>query len=161
MEAATCTAEPADRGNRDCDCDQTIGRRKLFASAVHAHDPCVGAMRDPVGLGAQRRDHHGLHPLGELAYFGETDSSCDPVSPRVHAAMYVGRGIPAVVVIVGERSRSLQAAMPSAVFPIVLARLYDRDTSTALRVILAPDYLASLRFHYGCMLAANGCCLRW
>ncbi len=30
----------------------------------------------------------------------------------------------------------LQAAMPSAVFPIVLARLYDRDTSTALRVIL-------------------------
>ncbi|MEM0925707.1 MAG: AEC family transporter [Planctomycetota bacterium] len=30
----------------------------------------------------------------------------------------------------------LQAAMPAAVFPIVLARLYDRDTSTALRVVL-------------------------
>jgi len=30
----------------------------------------------------------------------------------------------------------LQAAMPSAVFPIVLTRLYDRDTTTALRVIL-------------------------
>lgn len=30
----------------------------------------------------------------------------------------------------------LQAAMPSAVFPIVLARLYNRDTTTALRVIL-------------------------
>ena len=31
----------------------------------------------------------------------------------------------------------LQAAMPSAVFPIVLARLYDKDTTTALNVILA------------------------
>lgn len=31
----------------------------------------------------------------------------------------------------------LQAAMPSAVFPIVLARLYDKDTTTALHVILA------------------------
>ncbi len=30
----------------------------------------------------------------------------------------------------------LQAAMPSAVFPIVLVRLYDRDTATALRVVL-------------------------
>ncbi|MGV3483543.1 MAG: AEC family transporter, partial [Planctomycetaceae bacterium] len=30
----------------------------------------------------------------------------------------------------------LQAAMPSAVFPIVLARLYNCDTTTALRVIL-------------------------
>ncbi len=30
----------------------------------------------------------------------------------------------------------LQAAMPSATFPIVLARLYDKDTTTALRVIL-------------------------
>ncbi len=30
----------------------------------------------------------------------------------------------------------LQAAMPSAVFPIVLARLYEKDTTTALRVIL-------------------------
>ncbi len=30
----------------------------------------------------------------------------------------------------------LQAAMPSAVFPVVLARLYDRDTTTALRVVL-------------------------
>ncbi len=31
----------------------------------------------------------------------------------------------------------LQAAMPAAVFPIVLARLYDRDTATALRVVLS------------------------
>lgn len=31
----------------------------------------------------------------------------------------------------------LQAAMPAAVFPIVLARLYDKDTTTALRVILS------------------------
>jgi len=31
----------------------------------------------------------------------------------------------------------LQAAMPSAVFPIVLTRLYDKDTTTALRVILS------------------------
>jgi malate permease and related proteins len=31
----------------------------------------------------------------------------------------------------------LQAAMPSAVFPIVLARLYDKDVTTALHVILA------------------------
>ncbi|MEM6471752.1 MAG: AEC family transporter [Planctomycetota bacterium] len=30
----------------------------------------------------------------------------------------------------------LQAAMPAAVFPIVLAKLYDRDTATALRVVL-------------------------
>jgi len=31
----------------------------------------------------------------------------------------------------------LQAAMPSAVFPIVLVGLYGRDTATALRVILS------------------------
>lgn len=31
---------------------------------------------------------------------------------------------------------ALQASMPAAVFPIVLARLYDRDTATALRVVL-------------------------
>ncbi|MEO1527821.1 MAG: AEC family transporter [Planctomycetota bacterium] len=30
----------------------------------------------------------------------------------------------------------LQAAMPSAVFPIVLVKLYDRDSETALRVVL-------------------------
>ena len=30
----------------------------------------------------------------------------------------------------------LQAAMPAAVFPIVLAKLYNRDTGTALRVVL-------------------------
>jgi predicted permease len=30
----------------------------------------------------------------------------------------------------------LQAAMPAAVFPIVLAKLYNRDTETALRVVL-------------------------
>ncbi|WP_442506109.1 AEC family transporter [Novipirellula sp. SH528] len=31
----------------------------------------------------------------------------------------------------------LEAAMPAAVFPIVLVRLYERDTSTALRVVLS------------------------
>ncbi len=31
----------------------------------------------------------------------------------------------------------LQAAMPAAVFPIVLVRLYERDTATALRVVLS------------------------
>ena len=30
----------------------------------------------------------------------------------------------------------LQAAMPSAVFPIILTKLYDRDTETSLRVVL-------------------------
>jgi hypothetical protein len=30
----------------------------------------------------------------------------------------------------------LQAAMPAAVFPIVLVRLYNRDTTTAIQVIL-------------------------
>ena len=36
----------------------------------------------------------------------------------------------------------LQAAMPSAVFPIVLVRLYDRDTTTALRVVLGTSLSA-------------------
>ncbi|TWT76236.1 Membrane transport protein [Planctomycetes bacterium CA13] len=31
----------------------------------------------------------------------------------------------------------LEAAMPAAVFPIVIVRLYERDTSTALRVVLS------------------------
>ncbi len=31
----------------------------------------------------------------------------------------------------------LQAAMPAAVFPIVMVRLYERDTATALRVVLS------------------------
>ncbi len=31
----------------------------------------------------------------------------------------------------------LQAAMPTAVFPIVMVRLYERDTETALRVVLS------------------------
>ena len=31
----------------------------------------------------------------------------------------------------------LEAAMPSAVFPIVLVRLYDQDTQTALKVVLS------------------------
>ncbi|TWU66209.1 AEC family transporter [Crateriforma conspicua] len=31
----------------------------------------------------------------------------------------------------------LQAAMPAAIFPIVLVRLYDRDTVTSMRVILS------------------------
>jgi len=37
----------------------------------------------------------------------------------------------------------LESAMPAAVFPIVLVRLYNRDTSTALRVVL-PTSLAGL-----------------
>jgi predicted permease len=35
----------------------------------------------------------------------------------------------------------LQAAMPSATFPIVLVRLYDQDTNTALRVVLGTSLL--------------------
>ncbi|MGB7327695.1 MAG: AEC family transporter [Rubripirellula sp.] len=36
-----------------------------------------------------------------------------------------------------QRVIVLQAAMPAAVFPIVLVRLYERDTETALRVVLS------------------------
>jgi len=36
----------------------------------------------------------------------------------------------------------LQASMPAAVFPIVLVRLYDRDTQTALRVVLSTGLAA-------------------
>ncbi len=36
----------------------------------------------------------------------------------------------------------LQAAMPSAVFPIVLTRLYDKDTETAVRVVVATGLAA-------------------
>lgn len=36
----------------------------------------------------------------------------------------------------------LQAAMPAATFPIVLVRLYDQDTSTALRVTLGTSLVA-------------------
>lgn len=36
----------------------------------------------------------------------------------------------------------LQAAMPAAVFPIVLVRLFDRDTETALRVVVATSLAA-------------------
>jgi hypothetical protein len=31
----------------------------------------------------------------------------------------------------------LQAAMPAAVFPIVLVRMYSRDTTTAIQVIVS------------------------
>ena len=36
----------------------------------------------------------------------------------------------------------LQAAMPAAIFPIVLVRMYDRDTTTALRVVLPTSIAA-------------------
>ena len=36
----------------------------------------------------------------------------------------------------------LEASMPSAIFPIVLIRLYEKDTATALRVILATSLAA-------------------
>jgi predicted permease len=36
----------------------------------------------------------------------------------------------------------LEAAMPAAVFPIVLVRLYERDTDTALRVVLSTSLAA-------------------
>jgi predicted permease len=36
----------------------------------------------------------------------------------------------------------LEAAMPSAIFPIVLVRLYDQDTQTALKVVLATSLAA-------------------
>ena len=38
----------------------------------------------------------------------------------------------------------LQAAMPAAIFPIVLVRLYQRDTETALRVVLVSSLLGIL-----------------
>ena len=38
----------------------------------------------------------------------------------------------------------LQAAMPTAVFPIVLARLYGQDTTTTLRVVLGTNLIAIL-----------------
>lgn len=52
----------------------------------------------------------------------------------------------------------LQAAMPSAVFPIVLVRLFNKDTETALRVVLAtsaagivliPTWLAVGKWWFG------------
>lgn len=48
-------------------------------------------------------------------------------------------GVAAVAIQSSEMKQvmMLEAAMPAAVFPIVLARLYDRDISTALRVVLA------------------------
>lgn len=39
---------------------------------------------------------------------------------------------------------SLQAAMPSAIFPIILTRLYDKDASTALQVVLSTALAATV-----------------
>ena len=71
---------------------------------------------------------------------------------------------------------TIQAAMPSAVFSIVLVRLYGRDTVTAIQVILGTsvagvlliplwlvlgrvfsDFRFSVYWHAGCILsqAAN------
>jgi predicted permease len=41
-----------------------------------------------------------------------------------------------------KRVVALQAAMPSAVFPVILARVYGGDARTALRVILATSVLS-------------------
>ena len=38
----------------------------------------------------------------------------------------------------------LQAAMPAATLPIVLVKLYQRDTETALRVVLSTSLLGIL-----------------
>ena len=48
-------------------------------------------------------------------------------------------GLPTLVPLSADLKQvvMLQAAMPAAVFPIVLVRLYERDTATALRVVLS------------------------
>ena len=48
-------------------------------------------------------------------------------------------GLPIMVPLSADLKQvvMLQAAMPAAVFPIVLVRLYERDTATALRVVLS------------------------
>jgi hypothetical protein len=46
----------------------------------------------------------------------------------------------------------LQAAMPSATFPIVLVRLYDQDTATALRVVLGTSLLGIITIPFWLIL---------
>ncbi len=157
MEAATCTAEPADRGNRDCDCDQTIGRRKLFASAVHAHDHVLAQCAIPLGLvlsGAIIMDYIRL---------ANWRTSAKPILAAIlfrqgfmplcmlGAASLLSLSLSVKEVVV------LQAAMPSAVFPIVLARLYDRDTSTALRVILGTGLFGIITIPLWLYAGSHGC----
>jgi predicted permease len=59
-----------------------------------------------------------------------------------------------------QRVVILQAAMPSAVFPIVLSRLYERDITTSLRVILGTGLFGMLSIPFwlvvGRMLLLQG-----
>jgi predicted permease len=97
----------------------------------------VGSCAIPLGLilvGAVIADYVGN--FQEDWRWPVLASSCVLRLGLIPVVMYVlARHIPAAVEL--KRVILLQAAMPAAVFPILMAKLYDGDAKTATRVVIA------------------------
>ncbi|MFK8115435.1 MAG: AEC family transporter [Rubripirellula sp.] len=89
----------------------------------------------------------GLLLSGAMIMEFLSESNWKGSAKMVFAAITIRQGIMPVLMLLATAAAAntielrqvmmLQAAMPVAIFPIVLVRLYQRDTETALRVILS------------------------
>ena len=122
-----------------------LDRRHPALSPVFAALELVGQIAIPLGLllvGASLADQWSPRVLGS----GRRTSLAGCVLRLgVLPAMALG----AVTVCRGasvelQRVMVIQAAMPAALFPIVLARLYGGDTLVALRVVLATSLVSTV-----------------
>ncbi|MEL7337765.1 MAG: AEC family transporter, partial [Planctomycetota bacterium] len=55
--------------------------------------------------------------------------------------LMLGFGVIAISSLEMRQVMMLEAAMPAAIFPIILVRLYDKDTTTALHVVLSTSFI--------------------
>jgi predicted permease len=116
----------------------------LNASGLHAHVPTVvlkgvellGACAIPMALiliGAIMADHlHEFHSASGWRVIGTAVLLRIAVLPLLF--LLLAKYLPASVEL--KRVIVLEAAMPAAVFPIIMARHYQGDPATAMRVVI-------------------------
>ncbi len=135
----------------------------LNLTGLHAHIPTMvdkvagmlGACAVPMGLlmiGATVADHFDRRSL------------TTGIAPLVAGALLRLALIPALFFLIAafmplpvelRRVVVIQAAMPAAVFPIVMAKVYGGDTATALRVVLGSSLVALITIPLCLMLALH------
>ncbi|MCB1127590.1 MAG: AEC family transporter [Verrucomicrobiae bacterium] len=131
--------------------------RDQFPTAVLNAAHLVGQCAIPVGMiliGATVADHvAGFHSAGGARTMALGSLLRLAVLPVLF--LLVARWLPCSVEL--KRVILIQAAMPAAVFPIVMVRHYGGDPATALQVVMSTSILSlvtiPLWLHFGVRLA--------
>ncbi len=124
------------------DLDQAIGMERLCAWSHSAGSAIVGCMRHPDGIGAGWSDHFRLSAEGTLERKSSRDRVGDRPSSFDSSYLVLDGCLLSTVFARTSSGVLLQAAMPAAIYPIVMTRMFDSDMGTAIRTSVGTNLVA-------------------